>query len=103
MWASLDEARADWPDAPASDATLTRLLVDATAACAAYAPALASSGALPAGYTRACVLHARELWSAARRDGDLIGAADDLAIRARPLTGSVRQLLRPKRGAVRIR
>lgn len=98
-WASVEQARQDWPDAPASDATLLRLLGDAQAQCEAYAP----EGAVPsAGYARAVVLQARELWASARRDGDVIGT-DSYAVRARPLTGAVKALLRPKRGRLTVR
>lgn len=49
---------------------------------------------LPASFMIATVYQAREIYAASVRDGDLIGAGD-LAIRARPLTASVKQLVRP--------
>ena len=101
-WASVEQARQDWPDAPASDATLLRLLGDAQAQCEAYAPTLAEDADTPAGYARAVVLQARELWASARRDGDVIGT-DTYAVRAWPLTGAVKALLRPKRGRLTVR
>lgn len=101
-WATLEQARQDWPDAPTSDDVLARLLADATPACQAYAPALADPDTIPAHYSRACTLQARELWAAARRDGDVIGGAE-YAVRARDLTATVRSLLRPRRGLPRVR
>lgn len=102
-WASLGQARAWWADAQhLPDDTLTALLEDATHACQEYAPSLMAGAERPAGWARACVLQARELWAAAQRDGDLIGT-DELLVRARPLTGAVRQLLRPRRGKPVIR
>ena len=101
-WATLEQARQDWPDAPTSDPVLQRLLDDATAQCAAYAPQLADDAEPPEEWARACILQARELWAAARRDGDVIGG-EAYALRARALTDAVRGLLRPRRGAVRVR
>lgn len=101
-WTSLTEARAIWPDAPVSDVTLGSLLDDAEAQCRAYAPAWDENDDVPAGYGRAVVLQARELWAAARREGDLLGGSD-YAVRARPLTGAVKTLLRPKRGRLTVR
>ena len=43
----------------------------------------------------ACVYQAREVYAAGQREGDIIGLGD-YAIRARPLTGTVRSLLRPE-------
>ena len=104
MWATLEQARQDWADAQhLTDAVLTRLLVDATDACAAFAPMVPAGVDPPAPYARAVVLQARELWAAAHRDGDLIGGAEDAyAVRVRPLTGSVRQILRPRAGVPRL-
>ena len=102
-WATLEQARKIWPDAPASDEILTSLLEDAHTACVAYAPALYSGDPVPAGYWRAEVLQARELWAAARRDGDLIGLTDTYAVRARSLTDAVRALLRPRQAVPKVR
>lgn len=102
-WATRELARADWADAPTDDDQLDRLLEDATTQCAAFAPALAEDAEPPPGWQRAVVLQARELWAAARRDGDVIGVTDTYAITARPLTSSVRALLRPRRAVPRVR
>jgi hypothetical protein len=92
-WASLD----DWRDRPRDEATATRLLAAAQEQCEAFAPLLVAGSPVPARYTQAVILQARELANAASRDSaDTIGA-DGYAIRVRPLTGAVRQLLRPPR------
>lgn len=57
-----------------------------------------SVAVLPKRFRLACVYQARELYAASQRgEQDIIGIGD-YAIRARPLTASVKQLLRPKRG-----
>jgi hypothetical protein len=53
---------------------------------------------VPERYTLAVILQARELWSAAQRDGDVIGLGEGYAMRSRPLTGAVKALLRPPHG-----
>lgn len=104
MWAGLEQARAIWPDAVAlDDAVLTRLLEAAHAQTTAYAPALADGAPPPPNYVEAEVLQARELWGATRRESaDAVGF-DTYAVRVRPLSATVRSLLRPPRGAVTVR
>ena len=101
-WATLEQARADWPDAPGADPVLQRLLDDATAQCQTYAPALAEDAEPPSAWSRACVLAARELWAAARRDGTSIGAGDAYPVAAPQLTPAVRGLLRPRTAVPRV-
>lgn len=104
MWATLQQARAVWPDAVGlDDAVLTRLLQAAQEQAQAYAPALADGAPVPASYTEALVLQARELWGATRREGADVVGFDTYAVRVRPLSATVRSLLRPPRGAVRVR
>lgn len=103
MWADLPDARAVWPDAAAlEDAVLVRLLTAAHEQVLAYAPALADPEVVPSRYVEAEVLQARELWAASKRDGDVLGF-ESFAVRVRPLSGTVRSLLRPPRGVVRVR
>lgn len=52
---------------------------------------------VPITYMLANVRQAEEVYAAAQRDGDVIGIGD-YAIRARPLTAAVKQLLRPQHG-----
>lgn len=99
-WAQLDDAREVWPDAPVDDDVLARLLVTGCEQLSEFAPALVPGAAVPQRYIEANVLQARELWSAARRDGDLVGF-DTYAVRVRPLSATVRQLVRPPGGRPR--
>ena len=99
MWASKDDARDPdvWPDAAnIGDAALDRFLAAAYASVQAYAPPLPDGADVPEAYVLANVLQARELKNAtARGEQDVIGVGD-YAIRARPLTAAVKQLLRPQ-------
>lgn len=93
-WADSTFAGTHWPDASTiPPGRLTDLLDAATTACIAYAPTPLPS-TIPTSYKLACVLHARELYAAAQRDGDVIGVGD-YALRVRPLTDTVKALLRP--------
>jgi hypothetical protein len=69
-------------------------LTAATLSAAATASATADLTLIPTSLMIAVVYQAREVYAASVRDGDLIGAGD-YAIRARPLTASVKQLVRP--------
>lgn len=97
-WADIPYARLMWPDAPKVDATLQGYLDAAHGPCLAYAPALPVTDPptpTPEAYKLAEVMQARELWQAARRDGDVIGFDDGSAVRARPLSTVAKVLLRP--------
>lgn len=98
IWTTPEAARKVWPDATQLDEdSLVELLEVAQEQCAAYAPALADGATeVPASYRRAVILQAREVHAAADRDGDLIGF-EQYAIRQRPLSDTVRKLLRPHR------
>jgi len=96
-WADKTLARRHWADSGAMDDTkLDELLAAAQRACEQYAPTLAPTDAVPAGYGLAVVYHARDLATAATRDGDVIGVGD-YAIRVRDLSSTVKALLRPRR------
>lgn len=95
-----DAATVTGPGIPAS-ATIT--VVDATTATLSASATVTGTAvpvvvvrAVPSSYMLATVYQARETYDAAIRDGDVIGVGD-YAIRARPLTGAVKQLLRPAR------
>lgn len=92
-----DVAKEHWPDAVNLDAdVLTRLLEAAHEQCVEFAPVLAEEDTPPTRYVLANILQARELYAAAQRgEQDVIGVGD-YAIRARPLTAAVKQLLRPQ-------
>lgn len=95
-WATKDQARAHWADAGSlDDSVLDTLLAAAFEQCVAYAPAPADP--VPTRYMLANVYQAREVYAASQRgEQDVIGVGD-YAIRARPLTAAVKQLLRPQR------
>lgn len=96
MWATREQARAHWSDAPADDDVLDTLLAAAFPACEGYAPPLPEGDPVPPAYMLANVYHAREIWNASQRgEQDVIGIGE-YAIRARPLTAAVKALLRPK-------
>lgn len=97
-WATLENARMIWSDAPSSDALLNHLLNVSQELCEAYAPALGAGDPVPARYMQAVVQQARETWQNSERDGDVIGFDGDYAIRVRPLAETVKQLLRPRTG-----
>lgn len=98
-WATKTEARNPevWPDAVnMTDASLDLYLNAAFVGVVAYAPALPEGATVPESYKLANILQARELRNAATRgEQDVIGVGD-YAIRARPLTAAVKQLLRPQ-------
>lgn len=102
-WATREDAlTSSWKDAgDVPPALLDELLVAAEESCREFAPAppLDDQGAevVPVRYRLAVIYQARETWAAGRRNGDVI-AGDTYVIRARDLTASVRQLLRPRRG-----
>lgn len=97
-WASVEQAREDWSDAPESDEVLNRLLDAAQEVCEIYAPALADGAPVPNRYTRAVILAAKDDWQNTERDGDVLGYDGEFAVRVRPMAANVKQLLRPKRG-----
>jgi hypothetical protein len=97
-WADIPYARAMWPDAPKVDTTLQSYLDAAHTGVVEYAPELPVTDPpteIPESYKLAEVLHARALWTATRRDGDVLGFDDGSAVRVRPLDNTVKGLLRP--------
>lgn len=99
MWATPTDAQTSWPDAANLPAEhLDALLEAAQTACEAYAPALPSGAVPPAGWKLAVVYHARDLHQAGRRVGDSEAIGDaGFAVRVRPLSDTVKALLRPRR------
>lgn len=89
----------EWPDFESIDApTRTRLLGGAYEQLVLYAPALDPAAAvIPDRYRLAQILQAQENWNATRREGDVVGFGEEgYAIRVRPLSTTVKSLLRPK-------
>lgn len=102
-WATVDDVRARWADAPLDDDLVQSMLDAAHEQCVAFAPALAEDADVPARYLEAEVIQVRNLYNAQERDGDVIGYGDGYAVRVRPLGQDVKSLLRPQRGVPVIR
>lgn len=101
-WADIEFARLVWADAPLDDALLQSLLDSAQESCEAYAPA--STDPVPDRYSQAVVLQAQEVYNATSRDGDVIGFSDSgYAVRVRPLSTTVKALLRPRTAVPKVR
>jgi hypothetical protein len=95
-WATIDDARDLWPDAPIDDALLQAMLDSAHEVLEVYAPVVTT---VPRRYVMAEVLQAIEHYQATQRNGDVLGYGDSgYAIRVRPMTATVKALLRPRKG-----
>lgn len=99
-WATPEQIRAIWADAPASP-RLDDLAEVAQEVLEAYAPAstvtaIAAGGDVPARYREALALHCRDVWGAANRDSDFLVGDADFAVRVRAVSDAVRALLRPR-------
>lgn len=101
-WATVADARIHWKvGAAVTDPQMTDLLTAAQETLTAWAPALPPDPAPPAPptpipfrYKLACIYQAREIYNAGQRDNDTLGT-EGFVIRARPITGTVKALLRP--------
>lgn len=101
-WATVDDLQGAWPDAVGDEQTLQRLLDAAQESLTDYAPALPDGADIPARYTEALLLHAREIWRSSERDGDVIGIGE-FTVRAKDLTNQVKALLRPRKAVGTLR
>lgn len=102
-WATAEDARDLWPDAPVDDALLDAMLTSAHEVVVAYAPVLAPTDPVPYRYVQAEVLQAIEHYQATQRNGDVLGYGDSgYAIRVRPMTATVKGLLRPRSARPRL-
>lgn len=99
-WATREQARTHWADARSlADDALDFLLAVSTAQCSAYAPALIVVDlvpVIPPEFQLACIYQAREVSAAGSRDAQDVIGFGDYAIRAKPLTATVKALLRPE-------
>lgn len=107
-WHDLESARDQWIDAPLDDDVLGELLEVAREQVIAYAPTLPTPAedaplSLPVSYRRAQLQQARNLWNAAAVNGDGQTGSGDFVFQPRPLDWHIRQLLRPRKGAPRVR
>lgn len=96
-WLSLEQARAQWADAPLDDIFLYQILDSAKTQCVEYAPALAANAVIPLNYLQAQVMQARALYqSVIANQNDQVGI-EGFAVRVFPLDFTIRALLRPKK------
>jgi len=100
--AQLDDAHRQWVDSTSMpDDVVEELLVTAWDELVVYLPGDAVAtppiAEPPPRWVKANVLHARDLWAAGMRNGDVIGF-DAFAVTVRPLSRTVATLLRPPRG-----
>lgn len=102
-WATLEDVRARWPDAPMDDALLGDYIIAAHDQVAAYAPPLPDGASAPQSYVEAECIQTRAIGQAYDRDGDVIGFGDGYAVRVRPLGAEVKALLRPPAGRPKVR
>lgn len=103
--ADADDAKSLWPDADTLDpGTLSTLLDAAWEDCESFLPAelvTTPPTPTPRRWVVANVLHARDLWTAYRQEGGVVGF-DSYAVRIRPLSDTVRAQLRPPRGTPKV-
>jgi len=97
-WATLEDVRARWADAPLDHTLLGEMLLAAHEQLLEYAPPWLEGDPIPQRYVEAEALQTRALGQAQDRDGDVIGFGDGFAVRVRPLGAEVKSLLRPKKG-----
>lgn len=96
-WLSLEQARAQWADAPLDDVFLFQLLDTAKEQCLAYAPALLLGAPVPARYLQAQLTQSRALYqSTIANQADNVGI-EGFTVRVFPLDFTIRAMLRPKR------
>ena len=96
-WATLEDVRARWADAPLDDVLLGEMLLAAHEQLVEYAPVVVDPDPIPQRYIEAEALQVRAIGQAQDRDGDVLGFGDGFAVRVRPLGAEVKSLLRPKR------
>jgi hypothetical protein len=103
-WVDTEGIEGLWPDSVTlSDEDVAALLQSAYEQVAVYAPALPDAAAVPERYRQAQLAQARDNYAATRAgDGEVIGFNGDYAIRVRPLSTQVKQLLRPRPAVPRI-
>ena len=98
-WATLDDARGQWPDAEViPDEVLWELLEVAKHQVIEFAPVLAAGVAIPRHYVKGQLMQARNILNSARVDAGSGGDGEDtFMIRTFPLDWMVKQQLRPTR------
>lgn len=99
-WATLDDARDQWPDAEVvPDHVLWELLEISKHQCIEFAPVLALGQRVPTHYRKAQMMQARNILNSSRVDAASGGDGEDtFMIRSFPLDWVIKQELRPLRG-----
>jgi len=97
--ATLEEARAAWPDAPEDDGELAAVLEAACSQCEAFAPVLGDAD-LPdisqhARFVRAQIMQARALYRSGTVGGGDTFGAEGMSVTVFPMDWTVKALLRP--------
>lgn len=105
---TLEQARAEWRDAPDNDVTLRRLLDVALEQVVEYGPRhvadeIAAGGPIPSRYVQAQLSQARNLLNSARMNPEGAIGGDGFSFSPFPLDWVIRQTIRPKRGKAVIR
>lgn len=96
-WHTLASARAEWKDAPRSDASLFTYLAGARGQITEYAPALEAGARPPLNYRQAQLMQARNCWNAANTDPQSGGiGGEEFTFRPYPMDATIRYLLRPR-------
>lgn len=103
-WPTLEQVRARWRDAPASDVYLWALLDVARQQVLAWGPAAIADAIrlgtipVPTNYVAARITQARNIWNAVKTDPSTGAIGDEgFLIRPFPLDWTVKQMIRPKR------
>ncbi|MFT4232281.1 MAG: hypothetical protein QM606_05835 [Leucobacter sp.] len=92
-WVSLDAAREEWKDAPASDPALWSILESAKLSCLRHGPRLSDPTQPPANFTQAQLMQARSIWNAHQAGpGDTIGP-DGFVVRVYPIDQNIFRML----------
>lgn len=110
-WHDTESAATQWPDAPDDDAVLKELLEVARGQVVAYSPhsktdpvVEAASDVVPVAYRLAQLRQAQNLWAAGSTSPDGgIGDGESFTLTPHPLDWHVKQIIRPKGGAPRVR
>ena len=107
LWYDIFTARDDWIDAPLNDDTLQVLLDVSQQQVIAYAPKLPitdpPTAEIPANYRYYQLMQATNIWNAGRVDSSGAVGEGDFVVRPHPLDWQIKQGLRPRRGAPRVR
>ena len=103
-WVDTEGIAGLWPDSVTlEEVDVEAFLRSAYEQVVVYAPALPDGAVVPERYRQGQLAQARDNYAATRSgDGEVIGFNGDYAIRVRPLSTQVKQLLRPRPAVPRV-